>query len=108
MPRTAKETEMNENEKAEALLIAKRIEDEGHTSSTVKAARTIRMLVTKLEASQKEVARYSVYDEVISEIDRRADKEWCLGDGCDFTVTITHEQYQAIDAAKGNGQKETP
>ena len=56
-------------------------------------------LLDMLEAAQKSVAQYRVYDDVISEIDRRADKEWCLGDGCDFTVTVTYGQYLAIDAA---------
>ena len=57
-------------------------------------------LVEKLEAAQKQVEQYRVYDDVIAEIDRRADKEWCLGDQCDFTVTITYEQYLAINAAQ--------
>lgn len=56
-------------------------------------------LLDMLEAAQKSLAQYRVYDDVISEIDRRADKEWCLGDGCDFTVTVTYDQYLAIDAA---------
>lgn len=56
-------------------------------------------LLDMLEAAQKSLAQFRVYDDVISEIDRRADKEWCLGDGCDFTVTITYEQYLAIDSA---------
>lgn len=63
-------------------------------------------LLDMLEAAQKMMAEqekhlsfYSNYDEIICEIDRRADKEHCLQDGCDFTVTITHDEYAAIDAA---------
>lgn len=44
--------------KEEALFIAKRVEDEAHSSSSIKAARTIRMLVTMIEAAQKDQARY--------------------------------------------------
>jgi len=49
---------MIDNYKEETLFIAKRVEDEGHSSSSMKAARTIRMLVTMLEAAQKDQARY--------------------------------------------------
>lgn len=59
-------------------------------------------LLDMLEAAQRDAARYRVYDEVIAEIDRRADKEWCLSEKCDFTVTITYEQYRSIAAAMTN------
>lgn len=36
--------------------------------------------------------------EIEEEIHRRADKECCLEDGCDFTVTITSEQYERLCA----------
>ena len=34
---------------------------------------------------------------IFSEIDRRADKEWCLQDRCDFTVTIEYEDYKELN-----------
>lgn len=31
------------------------------------------------------------------EIERRASKEWCLESQCDFTVTISYEDYKELD-----------
>lgn len=48
---------MIETYKEEALFIAKRVEDEAHSSSSIKAARTIRMLLTMLESASLDAAR---------------------------------------------------
>lgn len=39
----------------------------------------------------------SIKDAMFAEIDRRADKEWCLQDRCDFTVTIAYEDYKELN-----------
>ena len=41
---------------------------------------------------------------IIYEIDRRAEKECCLEDRCDCTVTIDHDDYAAI-ASGGEDRK---
>lgn len=33
---------------------------------------------------------------IIDEVHRRADKECCEEDQCDFTVTVTYEDYMAL------------
>lgn len=65
-------------------------------------AEDVVLLIDQIESAQRDAALYRVYDEVIAEIDRRAEKEWCLSEKCDFTVTITYEQYRTIAAAMNN------
>lgn len=53
-------------------------------------------------------AELASWHNIHEEIHRRADKECCLEDECDFIVTICHDDYAAIDSARagredGNG-----
>lgn len=43
----------------------------------------------------------NIKEVIFSEIDRRADKEWCLEDKRDFTVTITYEDYKELTDLEG-------
>ena len=38
----------------------------------------------------------SIKDAMFAEIDRRAEKEWCLQDQSDFTVTFEYEDYKEL------------
>lgn len=38
-----------------------------------------------------------IKESIFSEIDRRADKEHCLEDQCDSTVTISFEEYSELN-----------
>ncbi|WP_312115225.1 hypothetical protein [Stutzerimonas nitrititolerans] len=44
-------------------------------------------------------AEQALWEPIHYEVHRRAEKEWCLSSGCDFTVTVMHDDYAAIDAA---------
>ncbi len=65
------------------------------TRVTVKASE-LRGLIARLRAAEAEL---SLWRPIMDEVDRRAEKEWCLQDKCDFTVTIQYDDYVAIDAA---------
>ena len=41
----------------------------------------------------------ALWEPIIDEVHRRADKQWCLQDKCDFTVTVFYDDYAAISAA---------
>ncbi|HBO1698969.1 TPA: hypothetical protein L4F66_004266 [Pseudomonas aeruginosa] len=56
----------------------------------------IQSLIARLRAAEAEL---SLWRPIMDEVDRRAEKEWCLQDKCDFTVTIQYDDYVAIDAA---------
>lgn len=44
-------------------------------------------------------AEQALWEPIHYEIHRRAEKQWCLSSQCDFEVTVTYEDYAAIDAA---------
>ncbi|MBF3166489.1 hypothetical protein HKW72_01175 [Pseudomonas aeruginosa] len=44
-------------------------------------------------------AELSLWRPIMDEVERRAEKEWCLQDKRDFTVTIQYDDYVAIDSA---------
>ncbi|MBX5587496.1 hypothetical protein OLM90_17090 [Pseudomonas aeruginosa] len=56
----------------------------------------LRGLIARLRAAEAEL---SLWRPIMDEVERRAEKEWCLQDKCDFTVTIQYDDYVAIDAA---------
>lgn len=58
-------------------------------------------LHAELEALKAELALWAP---IHYEVHRRAEKEWCLSSGCDFTVTVMHDDYAAIDAALQGAQ----
>jgi hypothetical protein len=60
---------------------------------------TIRALLAERDALQRKL---SLWEPIMAEIDRRAGKECCLEDRCDFTVTVGYEEYAAIAAANGS------
>lgn len=49
-------------------------------------------------------AELALWAPIHYEVHRRAEKEWCLSSGCDFTVTVMHDDYAAIDAALQGAQ----
>ncbi|MGQ9951198.1 hypothetical protein ACUS6I_20845 [Pseudomonas aeruginosa] len=53
-------------------------------------------LAERLIAAEAEL---SLWRPIMDEVERRAEKEWCLQDKRDFTVTIQYDDYVAIDAA---------
>ncbi len=53
-------------------------------------------LAERLIAAEAEL---SLWRPIMDEVERRAEKEWCLQDKCDFTVTIQYDDYVDIDAA---------
>ncbi|KSQ05866.1 hypothetical protein APB29_05490 [Pseudomonas aeruginosa] len=65
------------------------------TRVTVKASE-LRGLIARLRAAEAEL---SLWRPIMDEVERRAEKEWCLQDKRDFTVTIQYDDYVAIDAA---------
>ncbi|HBO0862816.1 hypothetical protein KKY53_14730 [Pseudomonas aeruginosa] len=65
------------------------------TRVTVKAS-DLRGLIARLRAAEAEL---SLWRPIMDEVERRAEKEWCLQDKRDFTVTIQYDDYVAIDAA---------
>ena len=56
----------------------------------------IAALIARLRAAEKEL---SLWVPIMNEVHRRADKECCLQDRCDFTLTVMHDDYAAIDQA---------
>lgn len=56
----------------------------------------LRGLIARLRAAEAEL---SLWRPIMDEVERRAEKEWCLQDKRDFTVTIQYDDYEAIDAA---------
>ncbi|EMM8498395.1 hypothetical protein [Pseudomonas aeruginosa] len=65
------------------------------TRVTVKASE-LRGLIARLRAAEAEL---SLWRPIMDEVERRAEKEWCLQDKRDFTVTIQYDDYVDIDAA---------
>ncbi|HGW5894474.1 TPA: hypothetical protein ACNIOJ_002539 [Pseudomonas aeruginosa] len=65
------------------------------TRVTVKASE-LRGLIARLRAAEAEL---SLWRPIMDEVERRAEKEWCLQDKSDFTVTIQYDDYVDIDAA---------
>ncbi|HHJ1495622.1 TPA: hypothetical protein ACQGQ1_000956 [Pseudomonas aeruginosa] len=53
-------------------------------------------LAERLIAAEAEL---SLWRPIMNEVERRAEKEWCLQDKRDFTVTIQYDDYVDIDAA---------
>lgn len=51
--------------------------------------------MTKIKELEEKIN--NIKESIFSEIDRRADKEWCLQDQCDFTVTIEYEDYKELN-----------
>lgn len=49
-------------------------------------------------------AEQALWEPIHYEIHRRAEKQWCLSSQCDFEVTVTYEDYAAIDAALQGAQ----
>lgn len=56
----------------------------------------IQSLIARLRAAEAEL---SLWRPIMDEVERRAEKEWCLQDKRDFTVTIQYDDYVDIDAA---------
>ncbi|TQI12225.1 hypothetical protein FLI94_17285 [Pseudomonas aeruginosa] len=56
----------------------------------------LRGLIARLRAAEAEL---SLWRPIMDEVERRAEKEWCLQDKRDFTVTIQYDEYVAIDSA---------
>lgn len=40
------------------------------------------------------------WEPIMDEVDRRAGKECCLEDRCDFTVTVCYDDYAAVQEQK--------
>lgn len=56
----------------------------------------VEALIARLRAAEAEL---SLWRPIMDEVERRAEKEWCLQDKRDFTVTIQYDEYVAIDSA---------
>ncbi|MDV2663563.1 hypothetical protein [Pseudomonas aeruginosa] len=56
----------------------------------------LRDLIARLRAAEAEL---SLWRPIMDQVERRAEKEWCLQDKRDFTVTIQYDDYVAIDSA---------
>ncbi|HEJ5756820.1 TPA: hypothetical protein SL756_004029 [Pseudomonas aeruginosa] len=56
----------------------------------------IKSLIARLRAAEAEL---SLWRPIMDEVERRAEKEWCLQDKRDFTVIIQYDDYVAIDSA---------
>ncbi|MFO6981542.1 MULTISPECIES: hypothetical protein [unclassified Pseudomonas] len=56
----------------------------------------VEALIARLRAAEAEL---SLWRPIMDEVERRAEKEWCLQDKRDFTVTIQYDDYVAIDSA---------
>lgn len=62
-------------------------------------------VISRLRAAERYAALLKLYGPIIDEVERRAEKECCLQDRCDFTVTVSYDDYAAIDQAmKGEQQ----
>lgn len=57
---------------------------------------TVSAIIARLRAAEAEL---SLWRPIMDEVERRAEKEWCLQDKRDFTVTIQYDDYVAIDSA---------
>ncbi|WP_426780492.1 hypothetical protein [Pseudomonas aeruginosa] len=57
---------------------------------------TVSAIIARLRAAEAEL---SLWRPIMDEVERRAEKEWCLQDKRDFTVTIQYDDYVDIDAA---------
>ncbi len=72
------------------------IGDRSRLDSTVILCGTLADIIARLRAAEAEL---SLWRPIMDEVERRAEKEWCLQDKRDFTVTIQHDDYVDIDAA---------
>lgn len=54
---------------------------------------TLRALISRLRAAESKI---QLWHPIMDEVDRRAGKECCLEDRCDFTVTVSYEDYAAM------------
>lgn len=66
---------------------------------------TILSLLQHVRELRRDSETLRLYSSIIDEIDRRAGKQHCLEDQCDFTVTIQYEDYAVIaayDAARSS------
>lgn len=52
-------------------------------------------LISRLRAAENKLR---AWEPIMDEVDRRAGKECCLADRCDFTVTVCYDDYAAINA----------
>lgn len=57
------------------------------------AAADIIALISRLRAAESKI---QLWHPIMDEVDRRAGKECCLEDRCDFTVTVSYEDYAAM------------
>ena len=74
-----------------AIIAANEAREEGEEGE-------IAELLKALEEAHTELSRWS---DIHDEIDRRADNERCIEEGCDFNVTIHHENYAATRQPHG-------
>ncbi|HHX6850527.1 TPA: hypothetical protein ACVGMT_003602 [Pseudomonas aeruginosa] len=72
------------------------IGDRSRLDSTVILSGTLADIIARLRAAEAEL---SLWRPIMDEVERRAEKEWCLQDKRDFTVTIQYDDYVDIDAA---------
>ncbi|MBM2500575.1 hypothetical protein JQS51_30350 [Pseudomonas aeruginosa] len=72
------------------------IGDRSRLDSTVILCGTLADIIARLRAAEAEL---SLWRPIMDEVERRAEKEWCLQDKRDFTVTIQYDDYVDIDAA---------
>ncbi|MBI8008194.1 hypothetical protein JEY29_18725 [Pseudomonas aeruginosa] len=72
------------------------IGDRSRLDSTVIMCGTLADIIARLRAAEAEL---SLWRPIMDEVERRAEKEWCLQDKRDFTVTIQYDDYVAIDSA---------
>lgn len=97
--------------KTRAEIIADRLDEMGRIKDMGRpaildtereAAEIIRFMQRRIAELEKENAslekgaeQYEAWYSIMEEVDRRAYKEHCLEDKCDFTVTVTYEEYLA-------------
>jgi hypothetical protein len=74
--------------------------EEHHYSETSMRAYGLQCATAALASRDARVAELErlirAWHPVMEEVHRRADKEWCLEERCDFTVTIEHDVYAAL------------
>lgn len=82
--------------------------DGNEVADTTHDAREIANLRAELDAllAERDALKreQALWEPIHYEVHRRAEKEWCLSSGCDFTVTVMHDDYAAIDAALTGAQ----